>query len=154
MRAPSKLDELIAETVTALGFEYVGCEYFPQSSGVLMRVYAEKPGAHISIDECASVSRQINATLAVEETGVPENYTLEVSSPGIERPLFKTEQYAAVVGQNVKVKLYHPKDGQRNFVGVLTTADPQQITLDVAGQPMEFIIAEIEKARLVVEFDI
>ena len=152
-KPPSELDTLLCDTVTALDYDYVGCEYFQQSRSVILRLYAEKRDGHITIGECANISRQVNAVLAVEGN-LPESYTLEVSSPGLERPLFNADQFMRFLGKTVKVRAYHALNGQRNFVGVIKAADQEQLTLDVAGQPIELAMSNIDKARLVVEFDV
>ena len=154
MSKPSnQLDTLLSETIAALGFDYVGGEYFPQARGASLRLYVEKRDGNISIDECAQISRHVNSVLAVENV-IPGDYTLEVSSPGIERQLFRAEHYIRFIGEVARIRLYHPREGQRNFIGKIEAADQQQLTLDVAGVPMTFAIADIDKGRLVAEFDI
>lgn len=149
----SELDTLLSETIAALGFDYVGCEYHPQARGASLRIFVEKRDGHITIDECADVSRQVNAVLAVEDT-IAGDYTLEVSSPGLERQLFRAEHYIRFIGEKARVRLYHPRNGQRNFIGIIEAADQQTLTLNVAGQPVELAIADIDKSRLIAEFDI
>lgn len=154
MAKPStELDSLLDSTITSLGFDYVGAEFFSQPSGALIRVYVEKMDGHIGIDECADISRQLKSILTVEQIAGGD-FTLEVSSPGLERRLFRPGHYVRFVGHNAKILLHHLHNGQRNFVGVIEAADENQLTLNIAGQSLTFLMSDISKGRLIVEFDI
>jgi len=147
------LDQFLSEAIVGLGFEYVGCEYFAQPRGATLQIYAEKRDANITIDDCALISRQLKPKLAVENL-IAADFSLEVSSPGIERRLFRAEHYIRFIGHTIKMRLYHPHNGQRNFVGKIVDADNEKLTLDVNGQSHEFAMLDIDKGRLVAEIDI
>lgn len=144
------LNEIIQPAVVALGYEFVGCECLSQGHGTLLRVYVDSKDG-IGLDEIAKVSRQISAVLDVADP-ISGHYNLEVSSPGLNRPLFSKADYERFVGQQIKLRLRTPKDGQRNFKGVLIEVIDQQIKLKTDdGETVEFALPEIEKANLVPE---
>ncbi len=152
---PDEIEHLLREAVVGQGFDYVGCEYFQQPRGVLLRVYIEKASTNesISVEECARVSRQLQALLTVEET-LTQAYTLEVSSPGLERPLFRLEHYLRFLGKKVRIKLHHEEHGRKKFVGNLIAADEHEVTVEVDGQRYALSMLSIDKAKLVVDFDV
>ena len=154
-KVPEELEHLLSEAIVGQGFDYVGCEYFQQQRGVLLRVYIEKCAVNtaVSVDECAKVSRQLQALLAVEET-MTGAYTLEVSSPGLERPLFRLAHYLRFLGEKVRIKLHHAVHGRSRFVGNLIAADENEVTVDVDGQHYVLSMLAIDKAKLVVDFDV
>jgi len=134
---------LLETTLTGLGYELVDMERTGQ--GRLMRVFIDKPGG-INLDDCATVSNHLSRVLTVENV----NYErLEVSSPGLDRPLKKERDFARFAGQKVRVKLRVPQDGQRNFVGVLGGAQAGKVAMDVEGKTVSFDLANLDKARLV-----
>ena len=134
---------LLETTLTGLGYELVDMERTGQ--GRLMRVFIDKPGG-INLDDCATVSNHLSRVLTVENV----NYErLEVSSPGLDRPLKKERDFARFAGQKVRVKLRVPQDGQRNFVGVLGGAQAGKVALDVEGKTVSFDLANLDKARLI-----
>ncbi len=143
---------LLAPTVTALGLELLGVE-FRGGSGVL-RVYIDVPGTDVAagtvgVDDCERVSREISALLDVEDP-IPGHYTLEVSSPGIDRPLFTGAQFLRFTGEQAKVQLRLPQDGRRRVQGRILAAEGAEMTLDVEGAgPMTIALENIEQARLV-----
>ncbi len=96
----NRLDDIVKNTVEGLGFELWGYEYRPHSESALLRIFIEKEQG-ISVDDCASVSRQVGAVLDVENI-IPVAYILEVSSPGMDRVLFKAEQYQDYIGESLK----------------------------------------------------
>jgi len=116
VQVSSKLEELqalLAPVVVALGYECWGIEFSAQGRHSMLRVYIDKEGG-VLVDDCAIVSRQISGVLDVEDP-IAVEYTLEVSSPGMERPLFTIEQFAKYAGEQVKIKLRSPFEGRRNF---------------------------------------
>ena len=124
MHVTDKADEiaaLLSPTVESLGLELLGIEYLPAPGGSVLRVYIDVPEAeaaerNVGIDDCESVSREISAQLDVADP-ISGNYTLEVSSPGLERPLFGAAQFARFVGESAKVTLKLPQDGRRRLQG-------------------------------------
>ena len=134
---------LLETTLKGLGYELVDMERTGQ--GRMMRIFIDKPDG-INLDDCATVSNHLSRVLTVENV----NYErLEVSSPGLDRPLKKERDFARFAGQKVRVKLRVPQDGQRNFVGVLGGAQAGKVALDVEGKTVSFDLANLDKARLI-----
>ncbi len=98
------LHERLAQLIGAMGYELVGCEHVPQGRQMLFRIYIDSAKG-VTVDDCSQVSRQVSAMLDVEDP-FQGRYVLEVSSPGIDRPLFEIEHYQKYVGKRVKVRLY------------------------------------------------
>jgi ribosome maturation factor RimP len=146
-----KLQTLIEPAVTALGYELWGCEL----TGVgknrrLLRVYVDSEQG-VNIDVCAKISRQISSVLDVEDP-IAGQYLLEVSSPGIERPLFNIEQCQRYVGQQISVRLRVARDGRRNFSGILKSAADDRLVLQLDDQTqLELAWRDVDKAHLVAE---
>ncbi len=144
-----RLSELIEPAVKALGLEYVGCELMRSGTRALLRVYIDAEGG-VGVDECGQASRQIGAILDVEDA-VAGGYDLEVSSPGIERPLFTCAHYQRYIGHSVKLRLRVAQAGRRNFTGRLTAVEGDKISLCVDEKDYDFILKEIEKTNLLFE---
>jgi ribosome maturation factor RimP len=138
--------ELLAPAVRALGFELWGVEHHSGSTPVLLRIYIDHPDG-ITVDDCSAVSDQVSAVLDVEEP-IRGEYTLEVSSPGIERPLFTPEQYRQYAGGEVKVRLAWPEHGRRNFRGRLLSVSDSGIEVEVDGAAYALPFGAIARARL------
>jgi len=137
------LNELLETTVTGMGFELVGVER--PARGGLLRVYIDKPGG-VTVDDCAIVSHQVSRVLTVERVGYER---LEVSSPGLDRPLKGERDFARFTGQRARVRLRLPVDGQRNFVGVVREAGGGRVQLEVEGRVLSLELGDVETARLV-----
>ena len=146
----NRLDEIVKNTVEGLGFELWGYEYRPHTESALLRIFIEKPGTGISVDNCASVSRQIGAVLDVENI-IPVAYILEVSSPGMDRVLFKAEQYQDYLGKSLKIRTRTRIDDRRNFKGSLLSASESVVTIKVDNQEFEIPYESIDRARLVLD---
>ena len=138
---------LLRPTVQTLGLELWGIEHLMRGRSSLLRIYIESDQG-ITIEDCERVSRQVSGILDVEDP-LPGEYTLEVSSPGLDRPLFSFEQYQRFVGEVVNLRLRAPIDGRRKFKGVLEKAEADQITLTVDGALVNIAFAQIEKANIV-----
>lgn len=141
---------LVSPLVAAEGFELVEAEYVREQAGWVLRLYIDKPGGGISLDECALVSRAIDPMLDLEDL-IPHEYSLEVSSPGLNRPLRKPEHFARVKGQRIKVKTYGPigEPPRKNFTGTLSDVGDQVIRMDVEGAgSFEIPFRDIAKANL------
>lgn len=141
--------ELIEQAVVGLGYELVDFEASPR--GRLLRVFIDKPqdGGSVSIDDCASVSNHLTRLFAVENVDYDR---LEVSSPGLDRPLKKSADYERFRGQEVQVKLRIPVGNQRNFSGTIGGLREGRVVLKAGDGEHEFSIESIEKARLVPKF--
>jgi len=141
------LIRLLEPTIERLGYELADLELKQGGRDGLLRVYIDKDGG-VDIDDCETVSRQVSAILDVEDP-LPGHYTLEVSSPGLDRTLTKPAHFRRYTGQDVRVKLRFPLDGRRNFRGALMSADEEHIEVVVDGQSYSLPLATIETARLV-----
>lgn len=141
------ITELIGTTVQALGLELWGVELLQQGRYSLLRIYIEREEG-VTIEDCEKVSRQVSALLDVEDP-IAGEYTLEVSSPGVDRPLFSVEQYAKYVGSEVNLKLRRAVDGRRKFKGQIIKVSGDIVGLLVEGTEYDLEHSEIEKASIV-----
>jgi ribosome maturation factor RimP len=146
-----KLTDMLIAPVEALGFELVGVEFVRAGKHSILRVFIDHEDG-IDVDDCADASHQISAVLDVEEI-ITVEYNLEVSSPGMDRPLFNSAHYALVVGETITVKLSIPQDGRRNFKGLLLKCENDTILIRVDNDEFSLAIANIEKGNLVPNFD-
>lgn len=144
------LHGLIEPSVVALGYQLWGIEMLSQGRHSMLRIYIDAE-AGIDVEDCAKVSRQVSGILDVEDP-ISGEYTLEVSSPGMDRPLFTLEQYQAYVGHVVQLKLRMPFDGRRKFKGVLNGIEDEDIVLVVDQDEYLLPIDHIEKANIVPQF--
>lgn len=151
----SKFESLIAPAIEGLGFEFVGTEQLNIANTLIVRVYIDKLNSDkgVDVEDCREVNEQISAVLDVDNI-FRGSYTLEVSSPGLDRKLFTVEQLAKQVGKNVKLKLYNAIDGRKNFNGSLTFVDVHKdmCTLDVNGTEVVFYLNDVDEARLIPEY--
>ena len=141
-----ELLNLIEQTVQGLDYELVDFETSPR--GRLMRVFIDSPNG-ITVDDCATVSNQLTRIFEVENVDYDR---LEVSSPGLDRPLKKAADFERFAGQDVQLRLRMPIANQRNFAGVLQGLKDDVVTLETEKGSMEIPFEEIEKARLVPRF--
>ena len=144
---------MLAPTVRSLGLELLGIEYLPAPGGATVRLYIDVPAAQaaeraVGIEDCEAVSREVSAQLDVEDP-ISGNYTLEVSSPGVDRPLFEAAQFARFAGEQAKVALKLPQDGRRRLTGRIVSVEGDTIQFDVDGSVITVALDNIEKARLV-----
>ena len=137
------LSSLLETTLAGLGYELVDMERSGQ--GRMMRIFIDKLGG-INLDDCAAVSNHLSRVLTVENVSYER---LEVSSPGLDRPLKKERDFVRFAGQKVRVKVRVPVEGQRNFVGVLGDTREGKVALEVEGKTVVFDLANLDKARLV-----
>ena len=152
----SEISALLAPTVESLGLELLGTEYLPSPGGAVLRLYIDVPAGEaermVGIEDCEAVSREVSAQLDVEDP-ISGSYTLEVSSPGIDRPLFAPAHYARYVGQSAKVGLKLPQDGRRRLQGRIDKVEGGSIVFDVDGKPFEVAFDNIDKAKLVPDWE-
>ncbi|WP_111415222.1 ribosome maturation factor RimP [Billgrantia lactosivorans] len=142
---------LIEPVVTAMGFELWGIDYRPQGKQSRLVIYIDHADG-VSVDHCADVSRQVSAVLDVEDP-IPGEYRLEVSSPGMDRPLFTLDQFARFAGHQVALKLRVPFDGRRKFQGLLAGIEEDEVLLQLDGEEYCFPIESIDQARVVPRFE-
>ncbi|MBZ9558279.1 MULTISPECIES: ribosome maturation factor RimP [Modicisalibacter] len=145
------LNALIEPVVTGMGFELWGIDHLSQGKHSRLVVYIDSPDG-ITVDDCADVSRQISGILDVEDP-IPGQYQLEVSSPGMDRPLFTLEQFARYQGHVVALRLRSPFDGRRKFKGLLAGVENDEVLLQLDGEEYCFPIDTIDQARIVPQFD-
>ncbi|CAG4973894.1 ribosome maturation factor RimP [Lysobacter zhanggongensis] len=153
----TEISRLLAPTVESLGLELLGIEYLPAPGGALVRLYIDVPAGEagddgepraVGIEDCEAVSREVSAQLDVEDP-ISGNYTLEVSSPGLDRPLFTRAHFERFAGQTAKVTLKLPQDGRRRLTGSIARIEGDQITFLVDGAEFTTAVDNIDKARLV-----
>lgn len=145
---PFNLRTLLEPAVVALDCELVGIEYLPSGKHSLLRIYIDKPGG-VTVDDCSAVSYQVSGLLDVEDP-VPGHYTLEVSSPGLDRPLFQAQDFERFAGHEVKLRTRFPIEGQRNFRGLLQGLQEQQVVIEEHdGKRVSLPLDQVEQARLV-----
>lgn len=146
-----QLQALLAPVVEALGYQCWGIEFISQGRHSLLRVYIDHANG-ILVDDCEKVSRQLSGVLDVEDP-ISGEYTLEVSSPGMDRPLFTLEQFAAHVGEQVKIRLRSPYEGRRNFQGVLRGVEGQDVVVQVDDHEYLLPVESVDKANIIPRFD-
>ncbi len=137
------LYELLDSTLAGLGYEFIDVERI--SHGRLLRVFIDKTGG-VSVDDCVAVSNHLSRLFAVENIDYDR---LEVSSPGLDRPLKKTSDFIRFAGESVKLKLRVALQGQRNFTGILREVNEGVLKLEVDGKVLDLELDNLEKARLV-----
>ncbi len=147
-RPAAALESLLRSALEAVGYELVGSEFSRQAKHSHLRVYIGQE-AGITADDCAKASRQIASVFDVEDP-IEGFYTLEVSSPGLDRPLYSKEDYRRFLGQMIKLRLRVPCENQRNFSGILLElSDEDKVSLQTEQGPKDFVFTNIEKANLV-----
>lgn len=142
------LVQLLSPVIADLGYDFWGCEYLSQGKHSLLRVYIDQP-AGIGVEDCERVSKEVSAILDVEDP-IPGNYSLEISSPGIPRPLFYSKQYELYKGSMVQLKLYKPVANTRRLSGIIISADAEKIILEIGREHQEIQFSNIVKANLIV----
>ncbi|WP_149865542.1 ribosome maturation factor RimP [Catenovulum maritimum] len=145
-----QLESYVAQAVAVTDFTLWGVEFIRAGKHSTLRVFIEGENG-ISVDDCAEVSRQVSAILDVEDP-IKDEYTLEVSSPGMDRILFKPEQYPAYVGQHVNVKTRLPIEGRRKFKGLLQSIEEKSVVLEIDNDEYVIPFNNIEKAQVVPQF--
>ncbi|MCR6652266.1 MAG: ribosome maturation factor RimP [Cellvibrionaceae bacterium] len=145
-----RLTEMFEPVASALGCELWGVEYMAQGRRALLRVYIDKEEG-IGVEDCERVSRQVSSVLDVEDP-IQSEYTLEVSSPGMDRPLFKLKQFEASVGEVLAVRLRLPFEGRRKFTGLLKGVENEEIVLEVDNEEYVLPYESIDKANIVPQF--
>ena len=140
---------MISAPVEALGYELVGVEFVRGRQSTL-RIYIDSEEG-ITVEDCADVSHQVSAVLDVEDP-VSVAYNLEVSSPGLDRPLFTAEHYTRFIGEEVALVLRMAVQNRRKWSGVITSVDGEMITVVAEGKDEVFALSNIQKANLVPHF--
>lgn len=154
--AEYELTRLVSSVVEPMGYELVGVEYFQRSAvGAVLRVYIDhQAGAYdkgITLDDCSAVSHQLSGALEVEDP-IRSHYDLEVSSPGLDRPLFTLEHFERFRGRKASLRLAAKIDARRKLEGVIKGVHNETVLLTVDGETREVPLAMVDSARLVPEF--
>lgn len=144
------LTALITPVAASLGCELWGVEFVAQGRRSLLRIYIDKEEG-VTLEDCERVSRQVSSVLDVEDL-IKGEYTLEVSSPGMDRPLFSLAQFEQSIGERVQIKLRMPFDGRRKFAGVLIAIENEDVILQVDNDEFVLPIETIEKANIIPQF--
>jgi len=142
-----KLTAMLRPAVEETGKELLGVEFISAGNHSVLRIFIDHENG-IDVDDCAEVSHQVGAILDVEDP-ISSEYSLEVSSPGLDRPLFEKSQYEAVVDETVEVKISVPLNGRRKFKGKLVAVENDNLIVMVDNEEYELVISNIDKAHLV-----
>lgn len=141
---------MLQPVIESLGFQFWGLEYI-QGRGATLRIYIDREEDGISVDDCALVSHQVSGVLDVEDP-ISGEYNLEVSSPGMERPLFTLEQWAQYLGEDMQMRLLAPVAGKRRLTATLTAIQGDDLLVDVQGEALTVPFAQVDRANLVAKF--
>ncbi|WP_115720640.1 ribosome maturation factor RimP [Gallaecimonas mangrovi] len=149
-RLEQQLTQMLTPAVEALGFSLLGVEMVRAGRSATLRLYIDGPEG-VTVDNCAEVSHQVSSVLDVEDP-IQSEYFLEVSSPGLDRPLFVPAHFEKVVGSDIEIKLVVPVAGRRRFKGKLVAIEGDLILLAYEGKEDRFAFSNIDKANLVPQF--
>lgn len=141
------LFELLEQTLAGMGYELIEVEQ--PSPGKLLRVFVDKRDGGITLEDCVAISNHLTQLLAVENVSYSR---LEVSSPGLDRPLKKKEDFIRYQGEMIRIRLRIPCDGQKNFVGKLRGMQEDTLTLEIGGELRQIQLGNVDKARLIPNF--
>ena len=156
-RDQTHLWELFEPVVNGMGFDLVEIEHFPNPKHGVLRLYIDRPEGSegeskgVVIEDCSAVSRQISALIDVEDP-INGQFNLEVSSPGLDRPLRRLQDFKRFTGSLVKLKTVMPMDGQRTFKGRLLEASEESVVIETDNEEISLPMSAIEKARVVPEY--
>lgn len=145
-----KTEALVTPIIEENHFELVDVEYVKEGANMYLRIYADKEGG-ISIDDCVLISRALEAKLDADDF-IKDAYILEVSSPGLGRPLKKEKDFLRSMGQSVDIKLYRAINKQKEFTGILKEYSREKMTLSIEGTDQEFETKSVASARLSLDF--
>jgi len=145
-----KIKQLVQPAIEDLGCEFWGCEYLPVSGKQTLRIYIDKPEG-VTVDDCADVSYEVSGILDVEDP-ISGAYNLEISSPGLDRPLMTPEHFERYTGDKVSVRSHSPIMGRKNFKGTLIDVTAEGIEIEVDGEVYAIPFEEIDKANLIPQF--
>lgn len=143
-----KIEAAIAPSIQGMGFDLVQVKLMDGRSGQTLQIMAERPDGSMTLDDCAAISRQISAVLDVEDV-IATAYRLEVSSPGIDRPLVKLADYATYAGHTAKIETALPIDGRKRFSGTLKGVEGNDVIITVDSKDHALPFIDIQSAKLV-----
>lgn len=142
--------QIVEPVLESLGYELVDLEYQRESRGWVLRVFLDREGG-VTLEDCADASGEVGAVLEAQDV-IPQAYVLEVSSPGLTRPLKKPEDFQKFRNHLVKIKTYQPLEGRKNFKGTLLGLEGENVRLEVEDRVYELPLQKIAKANLEIEF--
>jgi ribosome maturation factor RimP len=146
-----KLNELLQPLVEDLGYEFIGLEYNSNPKHSVLRIYIDHENG-VGVEDCETVSRETAALLDVKDP-IRSQYNLEVSSPGLDRPLFTAAHYRQFEGCIAQVNLFAPQDGRRKFSGPILGADETSVRIEQDGSEVTLDLSNVVKARLVPDYE-
>jgi len=147
----NKLNELLQPLVEDLGYEFIGLEYSSNPKHSVLRIYIDHENG-VGVEDCETVSREAAALLDVKDP-IRSQYNLEVSSPGLDRPLFTAAHYQEFEGCIAQVNLFAPLDGRRKFSGPILGADETSVHIEQDGSEVTLDLSNVVKARLVPDYE-
>ena len=150
MNTAARVEELAAGVAKEQGLELVHIEFLPTGQSAILRLYIDKPGG-VNVDDCRKASRHLSLLLEAEDF-IDQQYILEVSSPGIERPLFKAEDYRRFNGKEIRLLTHDKVEGRKKFIGFLKGFSQGIVTLECQGGNIEIPLEKVRKANLVYRF--
>ncbi len=146
-----RLEQLLEPVIAGLGYELLLLEYSPSPKSAMLRLYIDAAEG-ITLDDCERVSKEVAGVLDVEDP-IRSAYRLEVSSPGLDRPLVKRAHFERFAGQQARVQLMAPLNGRRRYAGTIVDVDGEVLRLETKEGAVEIPLAEIDRARLVPDYD-
>lgn len=144
-----KIEQIVAPAVEKRGLELVDLEYIQEGGYLYVRVFVEKNDDDITLEDCGALSYDIDEKV---DALIPHKFFLEVSSPGVERSLKKEKDFIRFTGEKIKVSLKHKLNNNKNFEGILTKFENDNIYLEIKGETLEIPFKEIRKANIVFDF--
>ena len=145
------LNELLQPLVEDLGYEFIGLEYNPNPKHSVLRIYIDHENG-VGIQDCEIVSRETAALLDVKDP-IRSHYNLEVSSPGLDRPLFTPAHFSEFTGSEVQINLFAPQDGRRKFTGPILSAGESSVSIEQDGSEVTLDYDSIAKAKLIPDYE-
>ncbi len=143
------VENLILPVLEDLGLELVDIEYRREGRGWVLRLYIDKEGG-VTLEDCSRVSRQVGDLIDIDDL-IPNEYCLEVSSPGLDRPLKKEQDFIKYKDRRIQLNTFAPIDTRRNFKGTIKDFREGTLFLDAQGEPFEIPLDNIAKAKLEIE---
>ncbi len=150
MTLEEKIESLLKPTIESMDVDFWGCEYMPAGKNSTLRIFIDKEDG-VTVDDCKHVSRQVSAIMDVEDP-ISSAYLLEVSSPGMDRPLMKPEHFSAYQGEDLQVRTSSAVMGRKRFKGPMINIGEESIEIEIDGEVYEIPFAMIDKANLVPKF--
>ncbi len=145
----TQIEAVLEPVIEVLGYKLWGLELLGEGHHKILRVYIDSETG-VNLDDCAKVSSQVSGILDVEDI-ISSSYDLEVSSPGLDRPLFKAAQFQQFIGRDIRIKLQQPIQGQRNYIGEINDVEADSVVLLVDAEKITIALNDIDKAKLIPE---